>query len=114
MKFLKFNKGLILFQPFPYDQMVKSGSQWKSSTYRGAEGRASNRYTPGYAPGTRYSVAGGRAGTSQALASGLDALNLNKMSVNPDVMEAAWQAFWNTVNSSAANPPPQAPGNTKW
>jgi len=39
----------------------------------------------------------GYPGTSNALASGMDALNLNQM--NPDLVNAAWKAFWNTLQS---------------
>lgn len=97
----------------PYYESFGSG-QWDNSragAYRGSDSRGANRFTPGYAGSPRY-PGPARAGTSQALASGLDALNLNKMNVNPEVMDAAWQAFWNTLNNQGGPPPTQS--NSKW
>lgn len=105
----------MLQSPYGYDTVGgRPMDNWRSGAYR-ADSRGSNRFSPGYSSSPRYTAAG-RTGTSQALASGLDALNLNKM--NPDVMDAAWQAFWNTLNSgsggasSANNAAPS--GATKW
>uniref|UniRef100_A0A914S7Q4 Uncharacterized protein n=1 Tax=Parascaris equorum TaxID=6256 RepID=A0A914S7Q4_PAREQ len=49
----------------------------------------------------------------QALASGLDALNLNKMNVNPEMMDAAWHAFWTTLNSGSPGNS-STPSGGKW
>ena len=86
-----------------------SGNHWDSPRgggYRNAEKRS---YSPAYGS-SRY---GGpsRPGTSQALASGLGALNLNKMNAKPDVVDAAWQAFWSTLNNQVG---PNAQNNPKW
>ncbi|VDN39635.1 unnamed protein product [Gongylonema pulchrum] len=89
---------------FPYDPLVsRSVDNWRAGTYRSPDTRGTNRFSPGYTNSPRYTTPG-RAGTSQALASGLDALSLNKMNVNPDMVDAAWQAFWSTLsnNSGAA------------
>lgn len=94
-----------------YDNFDASDN-WRVGAYRGSDNRGSNRFSPGYSSTSRYG-SNARSGTSQALASGLDALNLNKMNVNPEVMDAAWQAFWSTLNnngggSSSSNP------SSKW
>ncbi|VDN06553.1 unnamed protein product, partial [Thelazia callipaeda] len=102
---------------YPYDSVVpRSIDNWRGNTYRSSDSRASNRFSPGYSNSPRYS-APARSGTSQALASGLDALNLNKMNVNPDMMDAAWQAFWSTLSNNSNNSgtgTPATNSNAKW
>ncbi|VDD86169.1 unnamed protein product [Enterobius vermicularis] len=86
-----------------------SGSHWDSPRGGGFRNAEKRSYSPAYGA-SRY---GGlsRPGTSQALASGLDALNLNKMNVKPDVVDAAWQAFWSTLNNQVG---PNGQNNSKW
>lgn len=95
----------------------RSVDNWRANTYRSSDTRASNRFSPGYSNSPRYSTPA-RSGTSQALASGLDALNLNKMNVNPDMMDAAWQAFWSTLSNNSSNTGSATPSatnsNGKW
>ncbi|MFH4977298.1 hypothetical protein AB6A40_004007 [Gnathostoma spinigerum] len=95
-----------------YYDSYGGSSQWDSSrggAYRSSDSRGSNRFTPGYGSSQRPT----RPGTSQALVSTLDALNLNKMSVNPEVMESAWTAFWTTLNQSGNGGAPP-PNTQKW
>ncbi|VDK74778.1 unnamed protein product [Litomosoides sigmodontis] len=106
------------YASYPYDPMVsRSVDNWRANTYRSSDTRASNRFSPGYSNSPRYSTPA-RSGTSQALASGLDALNLNKMNVNPDMMDAAWQAFWSTLSNNSNNAggatPSATNSNGKW
>lgn len=103
---------------YPFDPLVsRSVDNWRAGTYRSPDSRASNRFSPGYSNSPRYSTPG-RSGTSQALASGLDALSLNKMNVNPDMMDAAWQAFWSTLSNNSGNTgggsAPAANSSSKW
>ncbi|EJW84020.1 hypothetical protein WUBG_05068 [Wuchereria bancrofti] len=106
------------YTSYPYDPMVsRSVDNWRANTYRSSDARVSNRFSPGYSNSPRYSTPA-RSGTSQALASGLDALNLNKMNVNPDMMDAAWQAFWSTLSNNSSNAgtgtPSATNSNGKW
>ncbi|RCN34641.1 hypothetical protein ANCCAN_19506 [Ancylostoma caninum] len=46
----------------------------------------------------------GQAASNQ-IASGLDALNLNQK--NPELLNAAWNAFFSTLNNGGASPQPR-------
>uniref|UniRef100_F1L1W8 TAR DNA-binding protein 43 n=2 Tax=Ascaris TaxID=6251 RepID=F1L1W8_ASCSU len=109
------------FDSYSPRQGANSG-RWESGgtspgAYRSLDSRVANRFSPGYASSApaRYaaSMQQRMVGTSQALASGLDALNLNKMNVNPEMMDAAWHAFWTTLNSGAPGSS-STPSGGKW
>ncbi|RCN24104.1 hypothetical protein ANCCAN_30206, partial [Ancylostoma caninum] len=59
---------------------------------------------PCYPSCEKYCRLAGQAASNQ-IASGLDALNLNQK--NPELLNAAWNAFFSTLNNGGASPQPR-------
>ncbi|PIO77243.1 hypothetical protein TELCIR_00653 [Teladorsagia circumcincta] len=70
---------------------------------RPQQGRSGIQPRPPVYPRNPRDGLAGQAASNQ-IASGLDALNLNQK--NPELISAAWNAFFNTLNHGGASPQP--------